>query len=227
MIGLNQLDGNITGGIIHIFSHAFFKSLLFLSAGVIINTYKEKDTTLIRGMFRELPLVSIAVIVGFLSISGMPLFSGYLSKSIIKYGLEYNSVIYALHFIDVLTITYFMRILQIFKEPKDLKVKYKLNQKINSEIPIIILSLLSIILGIFYKPIWEFFLKTSIDFIELFIFKEWLIYFSKLIIGYLIYKMIIEKDFNLIVRIRKINITFPNTNYLFIIFITIMLVWKL
>jgi multicomponent Na+:H+ antiporter subunit D len=227
MIGLNQLDGNITGGIIHIFNHAFFKSLLFLSAGIIINTYKEKDTTLIRGMFRELPLVSIAVIIGFFSISGMPLFSGYLSKSIIKYRLEFDFVIYALHFIDVLTIIYFMRILQIFKEPKDLKVKYKLNLKINSEVPIIVLSLLSIILGVFYKPIWEFFLKTSINYIELFVFKEWLIYFTKLIIGYLIYKILIEKEFSFMVKIRKTNITFPNTNYLFIIFITIMLLWKL
>jgi multicomponent Na+:H+ antiporter subunit D len=227
MIGLNQLDGNITGGIIHIFNHAFFKSLLFLSAGIIINTYKEKDTTLIRGMFRELPLVSIAVIIGFFSISGMPLFSGYLSKSIIKYRLEFDFVIYALHFIDVLTIIYFMRILQIFKEPKDLKVKYKLNLKINSEVPIIVLSLLSIILGVFYKPIWEFFLKTSINYIELFVFKEWLIYLTKLIIGYLIYKILVEKDFSFMAKIRKTNITFPNTNYLFIIFITIMLLWKL
>jgi multicomponent Na+:H+ antiporter subunit D len=157
----------------------------------------------------------------------MPLFSGYLSKSIIKYGLKYDFVIYALHFIDVLTITYFMRILQIFKEPKDLKVKYKLNLKINSEVPIIVLSLLSIILGVFYKPIWEFFLKTSINYIELFVFKEWLIYLTKLIIGYLIYKILVEKDFSFMVKIRKTNITFPNTNYLFIIFITIMLLWKL
>ncbi len=227
IIGLNQVDGNITGGIIHIFSHAFFKSLLFLSAGIIINNYKEKDTNLIRGMFHELPLVSIGVIIGFLSISGMPFFSGYISKSIIKYGLKYDFLVYMMYLIDVLTITYFMKILQIFKEPRDLKIKYKLKVKLNSEIPIFILGLISIGLGIFYQPIWELLLKTSVNKIDFFVFEEWMIYFSKLIIAYSTYKLIVEKDYNLIKKIRKTNISFPNTNYLFIIFITTMLIWKL
>ncbi|MDW7669189.1 MAG: proton-conducting transporter membrane subunit, partial [Bacillota bacterium] len=137
MIGLNQVDGNIIGGILHIINHAFFKSMLFLSAGIIIKTYKEKDTTVIRGILHELPLIGIFILVGFFSISGMPFFNGYISKSIIKYGIYSEFVIYAIHFIDILTITYFMRILQILKESKELKVKYKIKSSDNSKIPVV------------------------------------------------------------------------------------------
>lgn len=227
MIGLNQVDGDIIGGILHIINHAFFKSMLFLSAGIIIKTYKENDTNIIRGIFHELPLIGIFILVGFFSLSGMPIFNGYISKSIIKYGINNDFVINTMHFIDILTITYFMRILQIFKEPEELKIKYKIKSCNNSKVPVVILGLLCIILGIFYQPIGELLLKTPIKYINLIDKKEWILYSFKLITGYTLYKYVIEKDYAIIKKIRKTNITFPNTNYLFIIFITIMLLWKL
>ncbi|MFW5890881.1 MAG: complex I subunit 5 family protein [bacterium] len=227
MIGLNQIDGNIIGGILHIINHAFFKSMLFLSAGIIISCYKEKDTTVIRGLFHELPLISIFVLIGFFSISGMPFFSGYISKNIIKYGLKNEFLVYAMHFIDILTITYFMRIIQIFKEPEELKIKYKVKNCNNSKFPVVLLGLLCIILGIFYQPIGRLLFKTDINYMDLLNMKEWILYILKLTTGYLFYEYAIEKDCDLIEKIRKTNITFPDTNYLFIIFITIMLLWKL
>jgi len=227
MIGLNQLDGNIIGGVFHIINHAFFKSMLFLSAGIIIKTYKERDTTVIRGVLYELPLVGIFILIGFFSISGMPFFNGFISKSIIKYGVYSEFIIYAIHFIDILTITYFMKILQVLNKPKGLNVRYKVKRCNNSKVPVVILGFLCIILGIFYQPIGRLLLRTEIKYIDLFDLKEWSIYSSKLITGYIIYKYVIKKDYSLIKKIRKTNISFSNTNYLFILFITIMLLWKL
>src|SRR6056297_762102 len=227
MIGLNQLDGNIIGGVFHIINHAFFKSMLFLSAGIIIKTYKERDTKVIRGVLYELPLVGIFILIGFFSISGMPFFNGYVSKSIIKYGVYNEFIIYAIHFIDILTITYFMKILQVLNKPKGLNVRYKVKRCNNSKVPVVILGFLCIILGIFYQPIGRLLLRTEIKYIDLFDLKEWSIYSSKLITGYIIYKYVIKKDYSLIKKIRKTNISFSNTNYLFILFITIMLLWKL
>jgi multicomponent Na+:H+ antiporter subunit D len=73
MMGLSYGYGlSFTGGLMHIINHALFKSLLFLCAGLIIYEYKTKKIYAIRGVFRSMPLTSIFLIIGMLSISGAP-----------------------------------------------------------------------------------------------------------------------------------------------------------
>ena len=68
----------------HLFSHAFFKGLLFLCSGSVIHAIGgEQDMRRMGGLWRKLPWTYATMWVGALSLSGIPLFSGYYSKDTI------------------------------------------------------------------------------------------------------------------------------------------------
>jgi NADH-quinone oxidoreductase subunit L len=70
--------------IFHLFSHAFFKGLLFLCSGSVIHAIGgEQDMRRMGGLWRKLPWTYGTMWVGALSLSGIPLFSGYYSKDTI------------------------------------------------------------------------------------------------------------------------------------------------
>ena len=75
------------GSIYHIFTHALFKMILFLSAGLIIRKYKTADIYEIRGVMKRIPFAAVASIVGMLAITGFPLTSGSMSKYFMSAGL--------------------------------------------------------------------------------------------------------------------------------------------
>jgi NADH-quinone oxidoreductase subunit L len=73
--------GDIIGGMFHLLSHAFFKSLLFLSAGCVIQALAEEHNIFKMGNLRKLmPGVFLVFLVGALSLSAFPLIGGYFSK---------------------------------------------------------------------------------------------------------------------------------------------------
>lgn len=70
--------------IFHLFNHAFFKALLFLSMGVIIHSiFDEQDLRRMGSMFIFLPLTSFFVFLGSLALLGIPFLAGYYSKDIL------------------------------------------------------------------------------------------------------------------------------------------------
>ncbi len=73
--------GAYTAAIFHVGTHAFFKALLFLSAGaVIMAMHHEQNTDKMGGLRKWLPVTSKVFLVGVLAISGFPPFSGFFSK---------------------------------------------------------------------------------------------------------------------------------------------------
>jgi NADH-quinone oxidoreductase subunit L len=67
--------------IFHLFSHAFFKGLLFLCSGSVIHAMGgEQDMRRMGGLWRKVPWTYATMWVGGLSLSGIPFFSGYYSK---------------------------------------------------------------------------------------------------------------------------------------------------
>jgi NADH-quinone oxidoreductase subunit L len=71
-------------GIFHLFTHAFFKGLLFLCAGsVIIAMHHEQDMRMMGGLWRKTPFTFAMMTIGFLSLMGMPFTAGYYSKDAI------------------------------------------------------------------------------------------------------------------------------------------------
>jgi hydrogenase-4 component B len=68
------------GALLHILNHGVFKSLLFLNAGSMLHATGTQDLNKMGGLMKFMPLTAITVIIASCSISGVPLFSGFVSK---------------------------------------------------------------------------------------------------------------------------------------------------
>jgi NADH-quinone oxidoreductase subunit L len=76
--------GAYSVGMFHLFTHAFFKALLFLGAGSVITAmHHEQDICMMGGLRARLPYTYCTMVVGTLSLTGFPLFAGYFSKDAI------------------------------------------------------------------------------------------------------------------------------------------------
>ncbi|MBN2492519.1 MAG: NADH/ubiquinone/plastoquinone (complex I) [Planctomycetes bacterium] len=75
------------GGLFHLFNHAAFKSLLFLSSGALEQQVGTRWLKEMGGLARRMPVTSFCCRVGALSIAGVPPFNGFFSKLIIIVGL--------------------------------------------------------------------------------------------------------------------------------------------
>ncbi len=70
--------------IFHLFTHAFFKALLFLGAGCVIHSFNdEQDIRQMGGVRKKIPYTYILMIIGTLALTGFPFLSGYYSKDAI------------------------------------------------------------------------------------------------------------------------------------------------
>jgi NADH-quinone oxidoreductase subunit L len=73
--------GAFAAGIFHLYTHAFFKALLFLGSGAVIHALAgEQDIRKMGGLRKELPVTYWTFLIGALAISGVPLLSGFFSK---------------------------------------------------------------------------------------------------------------------------------------------------
>jgi len=149
----------------HLFTHAFFKALLFLGSGSIIHSFKdEQDIREMGGVWKKLPYTWILMIIGTLALTGFPFLSGFYSKdAIIEFAyLRDNTPGYFAVGIGIftafLTSIYSWRLLL-----KTFHGTYN-NKKINYEsihessmvmiIPLIILAIGSIFAGIIFKEVF-------------------------------------------------------------------------
>jgi len=72
--------GFATVGFFHLLTHGVFKALLFLGAGAIIHAVHSNDLPQMGGLARRMPQTTIIFLIGTLSLAGIPLFGGFLSK---------------------------------------------------------------------------------------------------------------------------------------------------
>ena len=95
-IGMQGLLGEenalaVHGTLLHMVNHSLIKLVLFLAAGVIYMNVHALDLNEIRGFGRRKPLFAAIFLVGALAISGIPLFGGYISKTLLHESiLEYS-----------------------------------------------------------------------------------------------------------------------------------------
>jgi len=68
------------GALFHVLNHGLFKSLLFLNAGSMLHATGTQDLNQMGGMMKFMPLTGISALVASFSISGVPLFNGFISK---------------------------------------------------------------------------------------------------------------------------------------------------
>ena len=149
----------------HLFTHAFFKALLFLGSGSVIHSFKgEQDIRNMGGVWKKMPYTWILMIVGTLALTGFPFLAGYYSKdAIIEFAyLKGNTVgYYAVAvgiFTALLTAIYSWRL--IFKtfhgnyENKKLKIETIHESSYVMLLPLTILAFGSIFAGFFFKELF-------------------------------------------------------------------------
>jgi NADH-quinone oxidoreductase subunit L len=73
--------GAFAGGVFHLYTHAFFKALLFLGSGAVIHAlHGEQDIRRMGGLRRELPVTYRTFLIGTIAIAGIPPLAGFFSK---------------------------------------------------------------------------------------------------------------------------------------------------
>ena len=76
--------GGYSLAVFHLFTHAFFKALLFLGAGSVIHaSHHEQDMRKMGGLARKIPITFWMMVIGTLALTGFPLTAGYFSKDAI------------------------------------------------------------------------------------------------------------------------------------------------
>ena len=167
----------------HLFTHAFFKALLFLGSGSVIHAFnEEQDITKMGGVWKKLPYTWILMLIGTLALTGFPFLSGFYSKdAIIEFaylrgdGLGYIAASIGV-FTAFLTSIYSWRLMFFTFHGKFNNQKMTVEKVHESSmimiIPLVILSFGAIFSGYLFKDIFigqlssQNFWSDSIKFLE-------------------------------------------------------------
>ncbi len=146
----------------HLFTHAFFKALLFLGAGSVIHAFKdEQDIRNMGGVGKKLPFTYTFMLIGTLALTGFPFLSGFYSKdAIIEFAYLSNSplgnyVAFIGIFTALLTSIYSWRL--FFKtfhgtyNNKVVSINDTHESPITMLLPLILLSIGSVLAGFIFK----------------------------------------------------------------------------
>jgi len=158
----------------HLFTHAFFKALLFLGSGSVIHAFKdEQNINNMGGVWKKLPYTYSLMIIGTLALTGFPFLSGFYSKdAIIEFAyLSGNTTGYYAAGIGIvtalLTSIYSWRL--IFKtfhgeyNNKSIKIEETHESPLVMLIPLVLLSIGAIFAGYVFKELFIGY-KGSTDF---------------------------------------------------------------
>jgi len=103
-----------TSSLLHLMNHSLFKSLLFLSAGIIILRTGKRKIGSLSGVMRQMPVPSICLLVGACAIAGVPGFNGFVSKNWVSQSLKNHYVAYCAIFLtNALTATSMLKLASI------------------------------------------------------------------------------------------------------------------
>jgi len=214
--------------IFHLFTHAFFKALLFLGSGCVIHSFnEEQDIRLMGGVWKKIPYTYVLMVIGTLALTGFPFLSGYYSKdAIIEFAyLKGNNIGYFVVFVGIftalLTSVYSWRLIfKTFHGECNFKKSNLSNIKespLIMLIPSCLLALGAIVIGFLFKNIFiggdNQFWNNSILFLQPFNIEHpptWLLVITPLIVT-----VAIPISYYLFIEIEKILKNFISRNQTF------------
>ncbi len=149
----------------HLFTHAFFKALLFLGSGSVIHAFRdEQNINNMGGVYKKLPYTYILMIIGTLALTGFPFLSGFYSKdAIIEFAyLRGNTTGYYAAGIGILTafLTSIYSWRLIFKtfhgeyNNKNIKIDETHESPLVMLVPLVLLSIGAIFAGYIFKELF-------------------------------------------------------------------------
>ncbi len=141
----------------HLFTHAFFKSLLFLGAGAVIHMVHSNDMKDMGGLRKLMPVTHMAFLIGCLAIAGIPPFAGFFSKEeILTAAFHSNKIIYGVAlFTAALTAFYMFRLyFSIFWSKESHLHDSHGEGTLSMKLPLIILAICAV--GVGFVPFSHF-----------------------------------------------------------------------
>ncbi|MGV3528264.1 MAG: NADH-quinone oxidoreductase subunit L [Flavisolibacter sp.] len=155
-LGVSGYTGEValgyTASMFHLFTHAFFKSLLFLGAGAVIHFIHSNEMRDMGGLRKFMPVTHITFLVACLAIAGIPPFAGFYSKEeILTAAFHSNKFVYSLALLTAaITAFYMFRLyFSIFwkKEASHVSADHHGEAPFSMKLPLIILATLSVLAG--------------------------------------------------------------------------------
>lgn len=143
----------LIGALFHLLNHAGFKSLLFLSSGVIETSTGTRNLSELGGLRKSMPVTSATSVIGSLSIAGVPPFNGFWSKLIIilaAFSAGYFWLGAVLVLTAFLTLAYYLRFQKsvIFGEPTSI-MKNVREAPFMMIMPMVIFAVFCLLAGVF------------------------------------------------------------------------------
>lgn len=138
-----------TAGIFHLYTHAFFKALLFLCAGSVIHAMHTNNIWEMGGLHKKMPITSITFFIAALAISGIFPLSGFWSKDEILVNVyeSGNKILFYAAIITAFLTAFYMFRLYFVTFTGNIKNQHVRESPKVMTIPLMILALLSIISG--------------------------------------------------------------------------------
>ncbi|MDD4922962.1 MAG: NADH-quinone oxidoreductase subunit L, partial [Bacteroidales bacterium] len=150
----------------HLFTHAFFKALLFLGAGAVIHAVHSNEMDSMGGLRKYLPITHITFLIACLAIAGIPPFSGFFSKDeILVAAFEKNLFLFGCLYVGAgLTAFYMFRLYyRIFWGNSNKQYHHTPHESpVTMTIPLLFLATLTIVTG--FIPFSEFISSDRIPF---------------------------------------------------------------
>jgi len=146
----------LTASLLHLFNHAFMKSVAFFCAGAITYQLGTRNLTEMYGIGRRMPLLASALVVSLLSLIGMPPLSGFISKlylflASLDSGMLWLGLLLVIN--SAISAGYYLRIIRVLLAPISGGVERAQEAPIHLLIPIYAATALIIVFGIYPDPI--------------------------------------------------------------------------
>jgi multicomponent Na+:H+ antiporter subunit D len=206
MMGLN-LGSEMAywGSLYHVFSHAIFKSTLFLTAGLIIKEYGTRNVYEIKGLFQRMPLVGTATALSILGVTGAPFFNGSISKYLLSSGTADEMVAFLLNLVSFGTILYYIKYASMFFGNSRTKRKTKTDRMaVGSSIALGVIALLT---GIYGEGLITFFFNYNLQVNTLEYIQKGITYGLMILGALILYKKAIKEE-SVLSRIGELELTF-------------------
>ncbi len=100
----------VNGAAAHAFAHILYKALLFMGAGSVLYMTGVSKMTQLGGLYKYMPLTMVCYVIGAISISGFPLFSGFVSKSMIVSAAHHEGRIWLMLLLNLAGIGTFLSV---------------------------------------------------------------------------------------------------------------------
>jgi NADH-quinone oxidoreductase subunit L len=157
-LGTSGEDGlGYMASLFHLFTHAFFKSLLFLCAGAVIHLVHSNDMRDMGGLRKLMPLTHICFLVACLAISGIPPFAGFFSKEeILTAAFHSNKIVYGIAlFTAGLTAFYMFRLyFSVFWNRPSQADHHHGEGSLSMKLPLLLLAVCTLFTGLLPFASW-------------------------------------------------------------------------